>query len=67
MLVETDDLFLYFLAPVGGTKITLNERVVRLVSPQSPIGQTMLGMQVDDEGLFESPSGPQPLALIEVS
>ena len=67
VLVETDDLFLYFLAPVGGTKITLNERVVRLVSPQSPIGQTMLGMQVDDEGLFESPSGPQPLALIEVS
>ena len=66
LLVETEACSIYFLAPVGGTSLTLNGEIVRLVSPQSPIGKAVLGLEVDDESHFESPSGPQSLVLVEV-
>ena len=64
--VETVTSALYFLAPVGGTTVFVQEKTVRLVSPESPIGRALLGLEIDDETHFESPAGPQCVVLLEL-
>jgi transcription elongation GreA/GreB family factor len=66
LLAEAATSSLYFLAPVGGTRVRVQGKTVRLVSPQSPIGQALLGLEIDDETHFESPTGPQSLVLLEL-
>lgn len=66
ILVEAETSAMYFLAPAGGTALTIEGRTVRLVSPQSPLGQALIGMEIDEETQFNSPSGLQSLVLLSV-
>lgn len=47
-----------FLAPVGGgLKVAVAGFAVQLVTPQSPLGQGLMGRLVDDEVVISTPGG----------
>ena len=51
---------LYFLVPQGGGLVTSVEgRPVQVITPQSPLGERMLGKKVGDSFTVETASGGQ--------
>ena len=48
---------LVFLAPVGGASAEVGGRVVRIVSPGSPLGQALAELAVGDAFEVDSPGG----------
>lgn len=65
-VVEADSINVYFVAPTGGTTLHIDRQLVRVVSPDSPLGKALVGTAVDDEFQFRSPSGVQELCVVEV-
>ncbi|MBO85323.1 MAG: hypothetical protein CL927_08185 [Deltaproteobacteria bacterium] len=47
----------YLLGPVGGPTAEVDGVVVRLISPQSPMGRAMRGMEAEDAFEVTSPTG----------
>jgi transcription elongation GreA/GreB family factor len=51
---------LYFLVPQGGGLVTsVDGRPVQVITPQSPLGERMLGKKVGDSFTVETASGGQ--------
>lgn len=48
---------LVFLAPIGGTKVQVDDQTVQVISPSSPLGEAMAELEVGDAFEFESPRG----------
>ena len=46
-----------FLAPIGGLRAEVEGRVVRVISPVSPLGRGLTGLEVGDEAEIDSPQG----------
>ena len=64
--LEGDSINVYFVAPAGGTTLHIDRQLVRVVSPDSPLGKALVGTAIDDEFQFRSPSGMQELCVLEV-
>jgi transcription elongation GreA/GreB family factor len=55
---EDDRELLYYVAPVGGgERLDAGGASVQVVTPQSPLGASLLGAHVDDEVEIELPGG----------
>ena len=46
-----------YVSPVGGGKATVDEHVVRAISPSSPLGKAMMELEVGDPFEVDSPRG----------
>ncbi len=46
-----------FMAPIGGAKASADGRVVRAVSPHSPLGAALIGLEEDDSVEVQTPRG----------
>ena len=58
----------YFLAPAGGgLRVTLADREVRVVTPQSPIGQALIGKRQGDDLDLRTPQGVHECSIATVS
>jgi transcription elongation GreA/GreB family factor len=58
----------YFLAPAGGgLRLALSGREVRVVTPQSPIGQALLGKRAGDALELRTPQGATECSIASVS
>jgi transcription elongation GreA/GreB family factor len=58
----------YFLAPAGGgLRLALAGREVRVVTPQSPIGQALLGKRQGDDLDLRTPQGVNECSIATVS
>jgi transcription elongation GreA/GreB family factor len=67
-LDENDEEHLYFLVPAGaGETLDSAEGTVKIVTPSSPLGRSLLGARVDDEIRVHSPSGVRVLMVAELS
>ncbi len=55
-----------FLAPVGGTRTSIEGAVVGLVSPLSPLGAALIGLEVDDLASVATPQGTLEVEVIQV-
>ncbi|MCP4448024.1 MAG: GreA/GreB family elongation factor [Myxococcales bacterium] len=70
-VVEAEDdegvLLRYFVAPVGGG-IVLGSGAskISVVTPLSPLGQALLGRELDDEVEIRTPQGPKSLSVIGI-
>ena len=64
--IESEEIAHYFVAPAGGTRITVDEQTVRVVSPDSPLGKALIGIGVDEDFQFESPAGTQSMCLLNL-
>lgn len=56
-VVALDEGELLFIAPVGGGKVRLGERLVSVISPASPLGEALIGLEVGDALEIDSPRG----------
>lgn len=55
---------LYFLAPAGaGQILELGAETVKVVTPSSPLGKSLLGARIDDEIQVRSPSKIRTLSI----
>lgn len=55
----------HFLVPAGGgEKLELAGAVVHALSPRSPLGQELLGREVDDEFELDLPRGPTAFTIV---
>ena len=58
----------YFLAPAGGgLRLPLAGREVRVVTPQSPIGQALIGKRQGDDLDLRTPQGVSECSIATVS
>ena len=58
----------YFIAPAGGgLRLSLAEREVRVVTPQSPIAQALLGKLEGDDLDVRTPQGVSECSIVSVS
>ncbi len=48
---------LVFVAPVGGLSATVGGRKVRVISPGSPLGKALTGLEADDGFELQTPRG----------
>jgi len=64
--LEGDDMEFLLLGPVGGSKITINGIVLRLISPDSPVGAKIIGLQAGDDIEVRRPSGRAEFTVIEI-
>jgi transcription elongation GreA/GreB family factor len=55
-----------FLAPVGGASATVDGTTVRVISPSSPLGAALLGLEEDDTVEVETPRGPIEVDVVTV-
>jgi transcription elongation GreA/GreB family factor len=62
--VTTDYLF---LAPVGGTRVEVNGQPIRVISPESPLGQVLVGLEEGEDFEFTRPAGKAEFTLVEVA
>jgi hypothetical protein len=46
-----------FLAPIGGPRVQLDGQVVRVISPESPLGGALMGLEQDEAFEINSPQG----------
>jgi hypothetical protein len=44
-------------APAGGEHFTIDGQQLQTLTPTSPLGRTLLGLEPDDEAEVESPQG----------
>jgi transcription elongation GreA/GreB family factor len=70
-LIALDDgkeLVHYFIAPAGGgIRVTLADVTVRIVTPQAPIAQALLGKRQGDDLELRTPQGVSACSISEVS
>ena len=71
-LVEVEDdhgqAMRYFVAPVGGGIVLgLGETKVSVVTPSSPLGQALLGRELDDEVELRTPMGRKSLSIVGIA
>ena len=68
--LESDDIdqpVHYFLTPVGGgLLIVVGGIPINTLTPQSPLGQALIGNRTDDEIEFESPKGMRSFDIVSV-
>lgn len=58
----------WLLVPgAAGIEIRLDERTVLAVTPVSPLGQALLGLQVGDEGAVRTPRGERRFEVLSIS
>jgi transcription elongation GreA/GreB family factor len=58
----------YFLAPAGGgVRLTVAGREVRVVTPQSPIGQALIGKRQGDDLDLRTPQGVSACSIATVN
>jgi transcription elongation GreA/GreB family factor len=48
---------LLYLAPIGGAKADLDGTIIRVISPSSPLGRAMTGLEAGDGFEIETPRG----------
>jgi transcription elongation GreA/GreB family factor len=48
---------LLYLAPIGGAKADLEGTIIRVISPSSPLGRAMTGLEAGDGFEIETPRG----------
>lgn len=58
---------LVFVAPVGGLKATVAGTRVRVISPKSPLGAALTGLEADDGFELDTPRGTVEYEVVEVS
>lgn len=59
---------LYFLVPAGaGETLTNQGLTIKVVTPGSPLGRSLLGCTVGDEISVRSPMGPRELSIVGLS
>lgn len=56
-----------FLAPVGGIRVDVGDLCVRVISPESPLGRVLVGLEEGDEFQFKRPAGQGAFTLLEVA
>jgi transcription elongation GreA/GreB family factor len=56
-----------FLAPVGGTRVEVNGQTIRVISPDSPLGQVLVGLEEGEDFEFTRPAGKAEFTLTEVA
>ena len=49
LAVEDEDKLVLLLPAAGGTKITVSEQTITVITPASPIGRALLGKRVGDD------------------
>ena len=64
---EPPTIDVLFLAPVGGTRVDVGDLCVRVISPESPLGRVLIGLEEGDEFQFKRPAGKAEYTLLEVS
>lgn len=64
--VETERTELLFLAPVGGARVEVEGAVVRVISPSSPLGQALMGLEPGESSEMDSPRGMVDVEVLEV-
>ena len=64
--LEGDEIEYMLLGPVGGSKIETDGFVVRLISPDSPVGSKVVGLQPGDDFEVKRPSGRAEFSVIEI-
>jgi transcription elongation GreA/GreB family factor len=58
----------YFLAPAGGgLRLTVAGREVRVITPQSPIGQALIGKRQGDDVDLRTPQGVNECSIATVN
>ena len=58
----------WLLVPgAAGIEIQLDDRTVRAVTPVSPLGQALLGLEVGDEGALRTPRGERRFEVLSVA
>ena len=63
-LTETEETQWYFVAPAGGSRISIDDQSVQAVSLKSPLGRALAGLEVDDAAKVESPKGLIELEIV---
>ena len=55
-----------FVAPAGGTKVTVDGQDVHVISLHSPLGKALAGRHSDDGATVHSPQGPIEVEILQV-
>ena len=55
-LIQLDEDLL-FMAPVGGGRVRIGERLVTIISPSAPLGEALAGLEAGDVAEIDSPRG----------
>ena len=64
---QSDEDQVWWLVPdAGGLEITWGSKIVRTLTPSSPLGRAMIGLQVDDEGVYRTPRGERRFEVLAV-
>ena len=59
---------LYLLVPVGaGEELSSSQGLVKVVTPESPLGRALLGARLDDDVELQSPKGKRVLSVTGIS
>jgi transcription elongation GreA/GreB family factor len=54
----------YLLAPVGGgTELTIDGDIVKVITPSAPVGQALKGQHVGDDVVVRTPKGKRELVV----
>lgn len=57
----------WWLVPAaGGLELDWEGETIRTLSPTAPLGRALLGLQVGDEGRFETPGGARRFEILDV-
>lgn len=48
---------LLFMAPVGGGQVRVGAQTIKIISPSSPLGEALVGLEVGDCAEVETPRG----------
>lgn len=61
------EIQMYFLVPAGaGETLSFQDATVKVVTPGSPLGKSLLGSRVGDEISVRSPLGPREMSIVDL-
>ncbi|MBW1882891.1 MAG: GreA/GreB family elongation factor, partial [Deltaproteobacteria bacterium] len=64
---QTDEWQVWWLVPEGGgLEIAWGSETVRTLTPGSPLGRALIGLQVDDEGIYRTPRGERRFEVLDL-
>lgn len=64
---QTHESLVWWLVPdAGGLEITWGNETVRTLTPGSPLGRALIGLQVSDEGTYRTPRGERRFEVLEL-